>query len=156
MGDAKKDDLRVGFDSRVKLRFCGSKVTSDAGLLAYRELDETLGLTEMGSDVLTDSRPGSNKRHLLVPLLRQPIYSRLAGYEDVNYAERVGVQSRHASRRGPCHGGCSPGSSTGSRGWRFHRRASASVQIEQAARRKTCPTRENYAPIAVFRPLRAV
>ena len=79
MGDAKKDELRVGFDSRLKLKFCRSKVTSDAGLLAYRELDEALGLTAMGADLLTDSRLGSNKQHLLVPLLRQSIYSRLAG-----------------------------------------------------------------------------
>jgi len=85
------DDLRVGFDSRLKLSFCGSKVTSDAGLLAYRELDEALGLTEIGADVLTDSRLGTNKQHLLVPLLRQSIYSRLAGYEDVNDAERLAV-----------------------------------------------------------------
>ena len=91
MGDAKNDDLRVGFDSRLKLRFCGSKVTSDAGLLAYRELDEALGLTEMGMDLFTDSRQGMNKQHLLVPLLRQSIYSRLAGYEDVNDAERLAV-----------------------------------------------------------------
>ena len=48
-----------------------------------------LGLTEMGTDVLTDSRQGGNKQHLLIPLLRQSIYSRLAGYEDVNDAERV-------------------------------------------------------------------
>ena len=91
MGDAKKDDLRVSFDSRLKLRFVGSKVTSDAGLLAYRKLDEALGLTEIGADVLTDSRLGSNKQHQLVPLVRQSIYSRLAGYEDVNDAERLAV-----------------------------------------------------------------
>ena len=91
MGDAKKDALRVGFDNRLKLKFLGSQITTDAGLLAYRELDEALGLTAMSADVLTDLRQGSNKQHLLVPLLRQSIYSRLAGYEDVNDAERLAV-----------------------------------------------------------------
>ena len=46
MGDAKNDDLRVSFDSRLKLKFLGSRITTDAGLLTYRELDETFGLTE--------------------------------------------------------------------------------------------------------------
>jgi len=87
MGDCQTRDLRVQFDRRLKLKFLGSKVTTDAGLLAYRELDETLGLTETAQDVLQDSRLGSNKQHGLVPLLRQSIYSRLAGYEDVNDAE---------------------------------------------------------------------
>ena len=87
MGDSQNEDLRVGFDSRLKLKFCGSQVTTDAGLLAYRELDEALGLTEMGGDVLSDSRQGRNKQHQLVPLLRQSIYS----YEDVNDAERLCV-----------------------------------------------------------------
>ena len=91
MGDGKNCHLRVNFDRRVKLKFVGSKITSDAGLLAYRELDEAFGLTEMGVDVLSDSRRGSNKQHGLVPLLRQSIYSRLAGYEDVNDAERLRV-----------------------------------------------------------------
>ena len=91
MGDAKNDDLRVSFDSRLRVKFIGSKVTSDAGLLAYREIDETLELTGMGLETLTDSRLGSNKQHGLVPLLRQSIYSRLAGYEDVNDAERLCV-----------------------------------------------------------------
>ena len=59
MGEAKKDDLRVSFDSRLKLKFCGSKVTTDAGLLAYRELDEVLSLTKMGAEMLTDSRLGN-------------------------------------------------------------------------------------------------
>ncbi len=50
MGDAKNDDLRVSFDSRLKMKFCGSKITSDAGLLVYRELDEVFSLTEMRGD----------------------------------------------------------------------------------------------------------
>ena len=49
MGDAKKDDLRVGFDRRLNLKFVGSQVTTDAGLLAFRELDEALGLTDSGA-----------------------------------------------------------------------------------------------------------
>jgi hypothetical protein len=91
MGDCQNRDLRVQFDRRIKLKFLGSKVTTDAGLLAYRELDEMLGLTEMVPAALEDSRVGSNKQHGLLPLLRQSIYSRLAGYEDVNDAERLAV-----------------------------------------------------------------
>ena len=91
MGDANNDDLRVSFDSCLKLKFLGSQITTDAGLLAYRELDEALGLTEMSADDLQDSRLGQNKQHGLVPLLRQSVYSRLAGYEDVNDAERLSV-----------------------------------------------------------------
>ena len=91
MGDCQNRDLRVQFDRRLKLKFLGSKVTTDAGLLAYRELDEALGLTETGEELLADSRLGSNKQHRLVPLLRQSIYSRLAGYEDVNDAERLAI-----------------------------------------------------------------
>ncbi len=60
-------------------------------MLACRELDEALGLSEMGADLLHDSRLGQNKQHQLLPLLRQSIYSRLVGYEDVNDAERLCV-----------------------------------------------------------------
>ena len=91
MGDGQNGDLRVDFDRRLKLKFLGSQVTTDAGLLAYRELDEALSLTEMADDVLEDSRVGKNKQHRIVPLLRQSIYSRLAGYEDVNDAERLSI-----------------------------------------------------------------
>ena len=90
MGDARKDALRVEFDRRIKLEFHGATVTSDAGLVAYRELDEALELTQM-SKVFRESRQGKNTQHELIGLLRQSVYSRLAGYEDTNDAERHAV-----------------------------------------------------------------
>ena len=63
MGDCQNEDLRVDFDRTLKLKFLGSKVTTDAGLLAYRELDEALRLTETGAESVLDSRLGQNKQH---------------------------------------------------------------------------------------------
>jgi hypothetical protein len=77
------------FDRTLKLKFLGSKVITYTGLLANRELDEALGLTELGAHALEDSRLGKNKQHGPLGLLRQSIYSRLAGYEDVNDAKRL-------------------------------------------------------------------
>jgi len=91
MGEARKDALRVDFDRSVKLEFHGSTVSSDAGLLAYRELDDAFGLTSMADQVLTDHRTGSNVQHGMTALLRQSIYSRLARYDDLNDAERLRV-----------------------------------------------------------------
>ena len=71
------------------LQFRGSAITSDAGLLPYRELDNALDLTETGANTLADARTGKNGRHRLAGLLRQSIFGRLAGYEDVNDAERL-------------------------------------------------------------------
>ena len=82
--------LRPLFDRRLKLEFHGSRVTSDAGLLAYRELDDALGLTALAGGVVADSRTGRNGWHGIVGLLRQSVYGRLAGYEDVDDADRLG------------------------------------------------------------------
>ncbi len=91
MGDRRKQALRVQFDGKLKLEFHGAKITSDAGLLAFRELDEAFRLTERGSTVLSDPRHGKNTQHTLLAMLRQSVYGRLAGYEDVNDAERLRV-----------------------------------------------------------------
>jgi hypothetical protein len=91
MGDRRKQALRVQFDGKIKLRFHGAKITSDAGLLAFRELDEAFRLTEKGSTVLSDCRRGKNTQHTVLAMLRQGVYGRLAGYEDVNDAERLRV-----------------------------------------------------------------
>src|SRR5262245_53536915 len=89
-GEAEGTGLRVAFDRRLKLEFYGATVTSDAGLLAFRELDDALGLTALAAEVLADPRTGRNGRHSLIAQLRQSVFGRLAGYEDVNDADRLG------------------------------------------------------------------
>ena len=89
-GESGSGVLRLDFDRRLKLEFHGSKVTSDAGLLPFRELDDVLGLTQIAGERLVDPRTGKNGQHGLTGLFRQSAFGRLGGYEDVNDADRLG------------------------------------------------------------------
>ena len=81
--------MRLLFDRRLMLEFRGAKITTDAGLLAVRELDEMMGLTDMAGDYIVEGRTGKNIQHQIPGLLRQSVYARLAGYEDVNDQEAL-------------------------------------------------------------------
>src|SRR5712691_8963803 len=89
MGEKQNQPFRLSFNTSLKIDFQGSRITSDGGLILVRELDERLGFGELIAQHLTDSRRGKNTQLPLADLLRQSVYSRIAGYEDVNDAERL-------------------------------------------------------------------
>ena len=91
MGEKQTKPFQLSFNGLLKVDFQGSHVTSDGGLLLVRELDERLGLGKLINEHLSDSRQGTNKQFTLADLLRQSVYSRLAGYEDLNDAERISI-----------------------------------------------------------------
>src|SRR5712692_11241515 len=89
MGEKESEPFQFTFNGFLKVAFQGSRVTSDAGLVLVRELDERLGLAKFIAEHLSDSRHGLNTQFGLADLLRQSVYSRLAGHEDLNDAERL-------------------------------------------------------------------
>jgi len=88
VGETQNRPFQLSFNSSLKVDFQGSRVTSDGGLVLVRELDERLGFGELIARHLADPR-GKNSQLPLADLLRQSVYSRLAGYEDLNDAERL-------------------------------------------------------------------
>ena len=88
MGETQEEPFQLSFNGQLKIDFQGSRVTSDGGLLLVRELDERLGFGALIERHLADAR-GKNTQLPLTDLVRQSVYSRLAGYEDVNDAGRL-------------------------------------------------------------------
>ena len=109
MGEGREEALRGDFDRSMKVEFHGANVTSDAGLCAFRKLDEVLGSTDIVAALLVDARTGLNPRHTLLAQFRQSVYSRLAGYEDTDDAvqwcrdssNRQGVGRRAEEKKQP-------------------------------------------------------
>ena len=89
MGELHSESFQFTFNGFLKVAFQGSRITSDAGLILVRELDERLRLEALVAAHLSDSRQGANTQFSVADLLRQSVYSRLAGYEDLNDAVRV-------------------------------------------------------------------
>jgi Transposase DDE domain group 1 len=93
VGESPNQPFQLSFNASLKIDFQGSRVTSDGGLILVRELDERLGFGELIQRHLRDSRRGKNTQFPFVDLFRQSVYSRLAGYEDLNDAERLSQES---------------------------------------------------------------
>jgi len=89
MGERQNRPFQLSFNTSLNVDLQGSQVTSDGGLILVRELVERLGFGDLVAQHLTDSRRGKNTQLPLADLLRQSVYSRIAGYEDVNDAERL-------------------------------------------------------------------
>ena len=89
IGEIQNQPFQLSFNASPKVDCQGSRVTSHGGLILVRELDERLGLGALIEQHLTDSRRGKNTQFPFADLLRQSIYSRLAGYEDLNDAEKL-------------------------------------------------------------------
>jgi len=89
MGEIQNQPFQLSFNASLKVDFQGSRVTSDGGLILVRELDERLGFGKLIEQHLTDSRRGKNTQFPFADLLRQSVYTRLAGYEDLNDAQRL-------------------------------------------------------------------
>jgi hypothetical protein len=89
MSEKQNQPFQLSFNAALKIDFQGSRVTSEGGLMLVRELDERLGLGELIEQHLSEPRRGKNTQFPLADLFRQSVYRRLAGYKDLNDAERL-------------------------------------------------------------------
>jgi hypothetical protein len=88
MGETRNQPFQLSFNPALRVELQGSRVTSDGGVILVGELDERLGFSDLIAQHIADPR-GKNTQFSLADLIRQSVYRRLAGYEDVNDAEHL-------------------------------------------------------------------
>ena len=86
-----REQLTFSFhpSKQVVADFQGGRITSDAGLLPIRELDQRLGWTARVADILGDARQCGKVDHTILALVRQRLFGLVAGYEDANDHTRL-------------------------------------------------------------------
>lgn len=90
-GEAQKDAVRPNFNRSIFVDFAGAKITSDAGFLLMREIDQRFGIIEGGGTHLVDKRSTSHKKHTFQQMVRQRVYQIAAGYEDCSDADHLRI-----------------------------------------------------------------
>lgn len=71
----------------LKVKFDGGQITSDAGLLLVKKMDERLGFMDNINKLIEDPRDPKKITHTQQQLLSQRIYQIIAGYEDCDDAD---------------------------------------------------------------------
>ena len=90
-GERKNSSVIPSFNRTIRIDFRGAKISSDAGVLMLREIDERFNITTPLGDCLDDPRRASHLRHTYVDLIRQRVYQMAAGYEDCNDANHLRI-----------------------------------------------------------------
>ena len=92
-GERENSSVIPSFNKTIRIDFRGAKISSDAGVLMLREIDERFNITAPLGDRLDDPRRASHLRHTYVDLTRQRVYQMAAGYEDCNDANHLRIDS---------------------------------------------------------------
>ena len=111
-GETKNDAIRPDFNKSIFIDFAGAKITSDAGFLMMREVDQRFDIIQSGSKLLKDTRSISHKKHSFEQMIRQRVYQIAAGYENCNDADllridpalRLALDKGHQSGAGQSNG----------------------------------------------------
>ena len=90
-GETQKEAIRPDFNRSIFIDFAAAKITSDAGFLLMREVDQRFGIIESGCSHLTDDRSASRRKHTFEQMIRQRVYQIAAGYEDCNDADYLRI-----------------------------------------------------------------